>query len=249
MPKFGLVTATLLAATGKAEDSVVMDFSVRSPDAFDPTAQLGQITTAINASFNVAPQVGTDPLSYFLSNQLSRATGAIQYRYYDVTGKLGLNPATGRPYPHGSPVAQDAGTLGTTSASVGLPEEVALVATLRAEGWTGAPVETADGTDYGTAIDRPKQRHTGRQFVGPLILDAVAAAAPPSRPSTELINSVGRSRRKLVEDLAVNDHDLCVWSRQDGVMRPVVLITVDNAWDTQRRRGTDPSGQSQFTPA
>jgi hypothetical protein len=80
-------------------------------------------------------------------------------------------------------------------------------------------------------VNRP--RHRGRVYV-PVPLTGVA-------PSAALVPSTLRTK---VGDLAAvfaalggADVDWCVWSRVDRVARKVSDWWVDDAWDTQRRRG------------
>ena len=45
------------------------------------------------------------------------------------------------------------------------------------------------------------------------------------------------------------DYDLGVWSRADARLTAISHVSVDDAWDTQRRRGVDPTARRRVALA
>lgn len=122
----------------------------------------------------------------------------------------------------------------TPGAGIPLPTEVAMCLSIAA-----APVS-------GVAAARRR----GRLYLGPWTADALGnATGQRGRPKTSLTDLVaaGAGALKDASD-ASGDWTWHIWSPTDGVGREVNNGWVDNAWDTQRRRGVDPTTRSTFTP-
>jgi hypothetical protein len=83
--------------------------------------------------------------------------------------------------------------------------------------------------------DRNLPRQRGRLYLGPLKLLGVGNGVADSEVGANLKDGIwqGLDAMALVSGNAV----WCVYSQMDGVMRPVSNVWVDNAFDTQRRRG------------
>lgn len=117
-----------------------------------------------------------------------------------------------------------------TITSMGLPEEVAIVGTL-----LGSPPST------------PRRR--GRIYIGPL-RDGVQEGGDesgPCRPNPAVTLAITSACSALA--VTVADTPWCIRSvtpTENYV--PIVGGYVDNAFDTQRRRGPDPSDRSQWVP-
>lgn len=111
-----------------------------------------------------------------------------------------------------------------------IPEEVAVCLSFRGVLESGAP----------------PARRRGRVYLGPL--------------STEVVADTGRSivLQAFIDDMLaayeaawaeLTDAGLshCVWSPTDGVGRPVVYAWMDNAFDTQRRRGVPATSRTSVS--
>lgn len=111
-------------------------------------------------------------------------------------------------------------------ATVPLPAEVALV-----------------GSFYGT---RNIPRRRGRVYVGPLNLNALSTVplVGDAGPSDGLVRDLRSAMQGLAQDTSV---EWCVASRKDGALYTVTNGWVDNAFDTQRRRGGAPTSRSPWT--
>lgn len=216
-------TITFESKSGLPEDRVVNSWSFITPLApvdFD----LLNIESALQAFYNTIPTPAASAVCSWMSNSLSR-TVKPTYRHYDVSGALTGAPA-------GSPVrtALAATTLGATGSTTGLPAEVAAVLSFQAQ--YGTDVEFGPGT-------RPRARDRGRVYIGPLtsgVLNSDGTTARVSLISTAQ-TAIAEAGRHLIEDTGT---EWAVWSRAAGVMKPVSSVWVDDAFDTQRRRGQAP---------
>lgn len=223
-----LATVTLQASSGLMEDACVNQWvffhATDQPAPGDTLDLSGPLNTFYNA-------IGGN-----LANSLARTAGGILYKFFDITAHLDGSP-------HGSPIATDTGQLLTAAISpTDLPSEVALCMTLRGLGWDGAPVEAVDGSDAGVEPDRPRQRHSGRLYFGPL--NDTVKAAGGQRPSTATLTSIRDAYVTMKNSVAAAGYSPSVWSRKDAVTRRVVAVQTDNAYDIQRRRGVAPTARA-----
>jgi hypothetical protein len=121
-------------------------------------------------------------------------------------------------------------TLPAVAGAGGLPEEVALTVTLK-----GNPPDTA--------------RRRGRIYVGPLITGAMldATASIPARPAAIFITDLVKAASRLTTATAL----ALRWSIRSSMPEENYVVInggyIDNAFDTQRRRGPDPSLRTLFT--
>lgn len=227
-----LATVTFPSTSGFVEDAIVNTFAIDADPAFDEAIDGLQILSPIADFYNTAVVPGVT-IAGFLSARLSRAANAALVEVYDLSGHLDGTP-------HGSPVTAGTFTLGAAGSASGLPSEVALAMTLRGFGWQDAPVEVPDGNDPGSAVDRPKQRRTGKLYIGPFNTTALGAEVNGEvRPHGDLVTALLNQGEKLTDDLLANNHIWAVWSRADQGMYQISELQVDNAFDTQRRRGAD----------
>lgn len=122
-------------------------------------------------------------------------------------------------------------TFNLTSLPVGpsLPSEVALCLSFQAVKFAG----------------EPQARKRGRIYFGPLDESANSDGRPTAGWLTGLAGA-GQTLKDDVEALGANYH-WCVWSETNQTEVPVDNGWVDNSWDTQRRRGVDPTSRTVFT--
>jgi hypothetical protein len=107
------------------------------------------------------------------------------------------------------------------------------------------PNEVALCLSFFATRNLPRRR--GRIYFGPTGVGAQAGSpftAGDSRPVPLLMTTL-LNAGKLLRDYALGLYPWAVLSQVDGQLRPVTDLWVDNAWDTQRRRGVDPS--TRFT--
>ena len=112
----------------------------------------------------------------------------------------------------------------------------------------GLPEECAVALSYhGNPPNGARRR--GRIYLGPLATwgGTQATATAPARPHNDLVRDVCVSAHELAEDPVFD----VGWSIRSSLpAQNFVRITggyVDNAFDTQRRRGPDPDGRTTFT--
>ena len=224
---------------GLPEDAAQHDFVVSGIDSNATAAQLLDLNSSISDFYNALAAGQTNSMGGYLSDALSRAAGASITRCFDITAHLDGTP-------HGSPFANLPFTLPAAIDTVQLPHEVAFVITLEAVGRATALVETPDSGDPGTARDRPKSRHTGRIYLGPLNQDALDGTGTQARPAAVLQTDARLAVRKLAADLAADGFSLRVWSRVDATHRGLEAVSTDDAWDVQRRRGVQKTARTRL---
>jgi hypothetical protein len=226
-----LFTTTFEHVSGMPEDRVVTTFPIAWTGAGSPTSgDLGQAFADLDAFWNTVQT--TEAVAAYLSTEISRTAGSALLRAYSLVGHLDGSP-------HGSPISSTPMTPAAAGGSSDLPAEVAVVLTTRANGWEAAAVEAPDGVDPGTAVDRPRQRLSGRIFIGPLRNSAIGAGGTVRRVSSFMITDLLDAGEQLQTDLVADGFEWQVWSRVNAAIEPITHLQVDNAFDTQRRRGPD----------
>lgn len=229
-----LITHTHNRTTGAPADAVQNTFAVSAPGAFVASVHGPLLADAV-ANFYRGPAPGASlALGNYMNRSLSPAANDEAVRIYDISGHLDGSP-------HGSPIYTELYTWPYTPADPSLPSEVAAAVTLRGVSWASQPVETPDGPDAGSALDRPRQRHTGKLYLGPLTTIAILSSSSPyvARLHPSFIDDIGFAAQRLADDIraVLAGTVWCVWSRADTFLYTLTDIQVDNAPDTQRRRG------------
>lgn len=240
MPQL-LATITLKHKSGFPEDDIVNSFAIDADPQWDNTA-IGEISIPLFNFYFTDTTQAARRVADNLGPGLVRGPGGAVCDIYDITGKLDGSP-------HGSPVATDVKdtTPSRAEPAAGLPEEVALKVTFRAENYDLQPVERADGVDPGAEVDRPRQRYTGGFYLGPLATGWSYTNANKVRPTPLYITDTLNAAERLVDELAAFGHWLGVWSRSDASLRRVSKVEIDDAFDTQRRRGVAPTVRNART--
>lgn len=230
MPE-ALCTVTFASSTGVTSDSVTNTF------AFNGIAADGSQDAALMAKvldfFNGASALSGWPIARFMSLELVRAANKVDLRVYDIAGgRLDGSP-------HGSPRNAMTGTLAAGGPFDNLPTEVACVCSLEAVGRAEAPVNVPAGVPGPEGDLRPRQRKSGRIYIGPLNTFASGGSPAPVRPAANFIDTIHDAADRLHDGLTATmaPAQWGVWSRKDAEVNDVVAVTVDNAFDTQRRRG------------
>lgn len=226
-----LAQVRLARTSGLPEDVVVNTFHfLTASDPVDGT-DAALITTRIENFYKVAGDATVNAVQTYLSNVL--ATSGHEIRVYDM----------GLPEPR-TPIRTLAMSL--TPGSAALPSEVALCVSYRRPLISG--------------VDPARRR--GRIFVGPL---STAAAGATSAGDVRPIAAFQNSLAFAAQDLATPTTGSPAWSvysapaaaytGKDGQPIPanpgdldaIVTVWVDNAFDTQRRRGAAPTSRVTLT--
>lgn len=232
MATYRIVTV-FSSVTGIPKDQVTNRLHFQTTEGSHDAATALALIGHVAAGYETATAPGTAKPSQYLSGELSRVTLPIGKAY---------NPAGG------SPIAQ-ATWAGFSAPGVAgaLPGEVACCLSMNGD-LTNVPEEAVDDADPDSAPERPASRVRGRIFFGPLTSQALSAAVP-ERPNsvlknillglgTFLANPTNPTLTSVGTELVVRSD-----AGLSGFVTPVVRVSVDDAFDTQRRRGVRPTSK------
>lgn len=155
-------------------------------------------------------------LGGILANVVDRTEDACQIQLYDLTDPEPRPPVYTRQFT----------ISGSAAASSDLPAEVAICTSIAQPPVPGFPAG----------------RGRGRAYIGPLNTSVMGAGTGESqRVSSGTQDTIAGMTRALVEALAgtTGAPQLAIFSRTNNTLYPVLRGWVDNAFDTQRRRGVE----------
>jgi hypothetical protein len=162
------------------------------------------------------PAPGTGKIAESMSSFLSRVANASKIKVYDLAEPKPRTPTT-----YSWTLAANSG-----GALVELPAEVAVCASFYA------------------LQNRPRYR--GRVYLGPWVSNVLQDALNDrSRPQTTLIDTIAGAFNRLLLKPGTGPK-LAIQSNADGQARIATNGWVDDAWDTQRRRGQDAKSRTLF---
>lgn len=234
------VTATFQRLSGIPQDIVVNDWFFHwSTTGADPaSADFDVVANALSQFYNTVPTGGTHAVGEYLSEALSRPHG-IDLKYYEIPAARG---------PLGSPVYTKNKSFSAFSTGKPLPEEMAICLSYR--------------SDYSTAVEfggggtRPRARHRGRIFLGPLESDIIvledSATHEVTIGTTPQIDITSAAVQSFSAGSAASPLHLTDWtwgqfSPTAWLRQLVTTCWVDNAFDVQRRRGAKPTVRTSGT--
>lgn len=208
------------------KDGVVNTFHFRGPEA--PTElQRTSLLNRITGFYNGVHSPGLYSVGSNLSSRLNGDAATI--KAYD------LNDAKPR-----TPVIEETVSITVGSAADGsLPNEVALVGSYQAAKVSG--------------LNQARRR--GRLYIGPLsVVAASAVAGQDPRPAVRLVDALVGAMDDLATDNDELEWEWVVYSPTNAAQggtsfAPVSSGWVDNAWDTQRRRGLAATARTTWTKA
>jgi hypothetical protein len=233
---FALAQVILSNRSGITKDQVVSDFVFASTTQPDVASMGPEIKAALHDFYEAvnAPQVVR--LSSYLGPQIDRSVTA-KIKVYDITTHL-----TGGA--HGSPVYLDSWTLGAVGdASVQPDNQAAAVLSFHSD--YGSAVEFLGPHHPAGAGTRPKARHRGRIYFGPLAANAMAQDGTTANPI--LSGNLKRDLAGAAAHLASITGVLwSVWSRKAPTVGQVVGGWVDGSYDTVRRRKIPSTARTTF---
>jgi hypothetical protein len=208
----------LPAKSGVPKDAVQNSFCFRTADNL--SANRNAVATLLDAFYRTLPATAVKKVGEYLSDTISR-TAIPTVVFYDITAHLSGSS-------HGSPVdtIPFAGVLPAASGSA-LPSECSVC--LSFQHVYGSDVEFAPGA-------RPRARDRGRIYLGPLLQLAMDQDVTTRRPkvTATCMLDIGKAASVLSGSA---DPTWCVWSRTNATALSVDQGWVDDAFDTQRRRG------------
>jgi len=227
-----LAKVRLPAQSGLTDDEVTNDMAFDMADL--AAATVDGVQASIVSFYNGA-LLQTASIAARINNRQGRAANLASVDYYDVSGALDGSPA-------GSPFATRAWTLGAAAAGANYPAEVALRVSLIADGWEEVPETAVDGS-------RPRARYRGGFYLGPLSASSGLTGSDGTvRPVATLVADLDAAALRFMDE---RGGDFCVWSRADQTFRLVApggRWSVDNAFDTIRKRGTPPTVRTTVWP-
>lgn len=233
MTTAALAVVSFANRNGIAKDAVVNDIAFTIPGIADVNTFGVLAEASVEDFYNGANTTHT--LAYYMAYSLDRTAGMATTKWYDLTGHLNGTP-------HGSPGRVDTWTLGAVGGGLGLaPAECA--ACLSFHSAYGGDLEESGAT-------RPKQRDRGRIYL-PLNNGAMGDVAGFGNPEllaafrTDCTVAMKRFH-DAVAGLA-GAPNWAVWSRAKATVQAVIAGSVDNAPDTQRRRGFKATAKTSLT--
>jgi hypothetical protein len=156
----------------------------------------------------------------FMSPFIDSGVGVSRIKFYDVTSG-----------PAGTPYHEIAWTLGPPDSAVALPNEVAMVLSFKSAPLAGAQ----------------EARRRGRVYLGPLNGSANSSVSAQSRPDDGLRTAALEAAQRLHDGAEISAAPWVIFSRVNDSTSLVDIAWVDNAFDTQRRRGLAASSRTTVT--
>jgi hypothetical protein len=130
--------------------------------------------------------------------------------------------------PPNYPFDEDTFNFASAPAGVALPDEVAVCMSFQGDRTAGLP----------------QARRRGRIYIGPLRTTALTSNRPAAATLTTIANAA-TTLANSVAAIAVTSY-WAVWSQTNQTAVPLVDGWLDNACDTQRRRGVLPTSRTTF---
>jgi hypothetical protein len=240
---------------GIVKDAVLNAFVFANSGAAD-TAHLDAIRDRLIAFFTATAPGQGNQIGNYQGPQIDGGAGKTQILHYDISSHLDGTPA-------GSPIRVDAFQCGASSSATALPDEVCSALSYHGS-LTGLPVVGAadsalptvdSAVDVGAPAthagrDRPRARHLGRIFLGPLSSAAADFSGRGHRPAAAFRTDVTKAALGLMGAFGPSGSPIdlawSVWSRRNGGLSAVLGGWMDDRWDSQRRRRPAASVRTLF---
>ena len=203
---------TIPAVSGVAKDAVKFDLAFATPSA--------NLDVSLKNFFNSTQAVSGSAINGYMSPSLVRAPNNIcLIQLYDISAHLDGSATTRAPY------FQTTWGLGGGGGTP-LPSELSVVLS-----YHGAFL---DIPEHGPGT-RPRSRHRGRIYIGPMATSAMGQDATTHRAT--IVQMVRDTITSAALQLLSAEPSWSVWSRKDAALRTVVGGWCDDAWDIRRSRG------------
>lgn len=219
MPTDVLATVVMHHKSGLVEDQVVNTFAFTTASSPASVADLSAITDKLENFYNTIPP-GHNSIANIIAPCIDR-NKQVEVKLAALTGHLDGTA-------HGSPLIVETFDLDVaTPGAVGYPSEIAVCLSFHAV-FSGIP--EFEGTR------RPRSSFRGRVYIGPVIRSI------GEEESTTLKCRVNQITRETLVTAGTNllggtGPVWCVWSRKLQALNSVTAVSVDDAFDIQRRRG------------
>lgn len=230
-------------ANGLPNDDTVNTFTFfNSGTLIEPGALILNVRPFLESFYN-GPTVGTS-IGTYLGQELNRVVDGNFIEWYQLAPAGSIVPRT----PLGGPLSRTTFTLGGSGGQPSMPRECAVVLSLSAP--HAGIAEDVPGGPVGPKGDtHPAARHRGRVYLGPLNNSAVGSGSNgPGVKNTfrDLIVTQAALLMTNCNTIAGGTTGWGIWSRKDAAIYPVTHGWVDDAFDTQRRRGIGSTARSTF---
>lgn len=235
-----LVSAYLPFVGGEAGDGVTNTFVFHKEGAYVP-GEATAIFARLVAFYGAVAPPATQPISHFLSTAISRQANVCELQAYDITNHLDGSP-------HGSPIAVGNFGIGPAGVDANLAPQVAAVLTLRGRNAWNYPVEAPDAGDDDSQVDRPRQRRTGRLYLGPFNTGAAGTnSQKPAHIDGAFRVTAVHSAEALQDTVNALGYGWAVWSRKNEATSIIERVEIDSSWDTMRSRKARPEVRETLT--
>lgn len=230
-----ILVARLASVGGLPEDIVENVFHLGYTAS---SGDLQDAAEAVEAFYNDVATGATTSIAEKLSTSLSRTADACAVNVYVQADLTGVTPT-------GSPTVIHPFTLGAADNTEPLPEEVATV--ISYHGDLSVPVQQVNPSPP-PAFIRPQSRRRGRLYIGPLAQSTGSDTGARFRPLATWMEDLGLALLDLHTAFGAlaGDGYFGVWSKADAEVYELEGGWVDDAWDTQRRRGVAATTRTSF---
>jgi hypothetical protein len=223
--------------SGLPEDIAVNDFYFVADDATQTMVQdTDSLQTRITAFYNSVPSGGTQAIGKYIGLQVLRTTGVCKVMYY-FSG-----PSISPPTDWGTPVRTLSWTLTAALVASGMPAEVAVCLSFHAD-LTDVP-ETEVNPSPPPAIIRPASHRRGRVYFGPCYTGLISNEG--ANQDARITSSV-RTNFAMAMKALHTANDSRTWAIQSKAADSFFEVEggyCDDAFDTQRRRGSAPGART-----
>lgn len=220
-------------------DSVAptLSFAVHKPGAL-AVGDASTVLETIEHAINFTPAGAADSITSLFSQSISRAVDSGMAKCFDITGHLDGSP-------HGSPIATLPIEADAAAGGGPLASQLAVCVTLRARNALSYPVEVPPAPPGEPNVQRPRARHSGRMFFGP-INSFYQGASPDGepRPGSGTIGILLAGCEAIQDELNAEGFAWCVWSRKNQAMSVIERVECDDSFDIIRSRKAAPLSRS-----
>jgi hypothetical protein len=232
-----VIEAHLRDANGVPADDSINTFTFATSDAAAAPAGLA-------ADMFPLLQLFYNGVSAALSLSLPRTDGYHHMVAYELAPTGTEIPAL----PLGGPIATSNLTLSAASGSTDIPRECAAVLSLQAP-HAGVAEDTPGGAPGPAGDTHPAARLRGRLYIGPLNVAAVGAGANGVGIAAGVRTAITSAAADLMTAanlVLAGTSFWAVWSRKNNAVYPITSGWMDDAFDTQRRRGIKATARTTF---
>lgn len=243
-----LTSVHLPDANGMPADDTINTFITGSTGG-SGVGVMDAIDGALPHFYNTAPAGGMNELAHYMALSLDRTANACTMVHYLLAAGAAVDPGIGNHL--GAPARITHWTLGAGGAgSADIPRECAAVLSLYAD-LSGLAEDVPGGAPGPVGDTHPRARHRGRLYLGPFQANAVGSGANGPGINAALRDTATTAARVFALAISAALEGLAwrVWSRKNGLAPVIVGGWMDDAWDTQRRRGIGASTRTAWTVA